>query len=87
MSPSPSNSPTTPVFPKGPTNPSPQNLLGFVSSTPAPVTRILVELSGVIEWLLWFARVVNWRGHSASESWLVVIAWCTLCLMFEYAIK
>ena len=68
-------------------NPSQVSLLTFVSSTPIPVVRLLVELAPVIHYARQVAEVISWTNGRSSESWLAVSLWWTACLSTDFAIR
>ncbi|KAG8941939.1 hypothetical protein FRC03_003848, partial [Tulasnella sp. 419] len=63
------------------------SLYDFVTSTPAPVTRLLVELSPLISHIRWIAQVVSWNSGSSSESWLFLGVWWGLCLSVDVSLR
>ena len=54
-------------------------LLDFVGSTPAPVTRVLVEFSSVIYGTKQLAFATSWKGPS-EQSFLLLFSWWAVCL-------
>jgi hypothetical protein len=54
-------------------------LLDFVGSTPAPVTRVLVEFSSVIYGTKQLAFAASWKGPS-EQSFLLLFSWWAVCL-------
>jgi hypothetical protein len=54
-------------------------LLDFVGSTPAPVTRVLVEFSSVIYGTKQLVFAASWKGPS-EQSFLLLFSWWAVCL-------
>ncbi|KAG8844212.1 hypothetical protein FRB91_000190 [Serendipita sp. 411] len=54
-------------------------LLDFVSATPAPVTKVLVDFAPTIDVIKRLAVAASWKGPP-SESFLFLFAWWSVCL-------
>jgi hypothetical protein len=54
-------------------------LLDFVSSTPAPVTKVLVEFASSISIVKWTLSAASWKSP-AEQSFLLLFGWCAVCL-------
>ncbi|KAG8907447.1 hypothetical protein FRB99_004242 [Tulasnella sp. 403] len=75
------------MTPDSPTTPQQVSLYQFVSNTPAPVVRLLVELSPLISYVRWLAETLSWTNGNTAESWLVVAVWWALCLTAEFGVR
>ncbi|PVF92128.1 hypothetical protein CPB86DRAFT_830204 [Serendipita vermifera] len=54
-------------------------LLDFVSSTPAPVTKVLVVFASPISMIRSTLSAASWKS-SAEQSFLLLFGWCAVCL-------
>ncbi|KAG9006002.1 hypothetical protein FRB93_009103 [Tulasnella sp. JGI-2019a] len=68
-------------------NPTEVSLYTFVTNTPPPVVRLLVELAPLVSLARWIAQVCSWKSTHVAESWLALFAWWALCLSSEVAFK
>ncbi|KAG8890716.1 hypothetical protein FRB98_006220 [Tulasnella sp. 332] len=68
-------------------NPKEVSLYNFVTNTPPPVVRLLVELAPLVGLARWAAQVCSWKSTYVSESWLAIFVWWAICLSSEVAFK
>jgi hypothetical protein len=61
-------------------------LLDFVGSTPAPVTKLLVDFSPTILGLKRVVYAASWQGPS-EDSFLLLFTWLAACLYGDLFIR
>ncbi|RUP47892.1 hypothetical protein BC936DRAFT_145204 [Jimgerdemannia flammicorona] len=53
--------------------------IDFLTSTPAPITRLLTYVGPIVHLLAYLIKLITWQGNP-SESLLFIATWWSLCL-------